>query len=374
MLNRHGWTTLVLGLLAGAAGRVFGLIELYVLSAAAILCVLWSLLAVRRPLPLLSVSRVSVPAVVPVGEPARVDLRVGNSGRRRSPHLQLWESVGSRGGAPMQLASLRVGESATAAYRVPTSRRGAIQVGPLRAEVGDQLGLCRRSLVLASRSEVLVVPRIVALTMPSSGSAGRLGQHLRSKSWGQSGGEFHALREYAAGDDPRSINWKASARSTGLIVRESTIEGLARVMIVLDDAATQYTEESWEHAVSAAASLVAAAQVSGLDVRLISGSLEVRGPDVVTRSLRQLATAAPSELGVQAMVAATGSDGLGLVVVVTGSATSSAAAHARSMATNDDVFVVVTCTEYPVGNGFCADGTSPESLQASWNMLAIGNE
>ena len=107
-----------------AIGRVFGLIELYVVGVGIVIALLVALISVQRRLPPLNVKRIVSPAMVSVGEPARVDIQLANYGRQASPYLQLWEPVGNNGGAPMQLAKLGPGHAASAAYRVPTARRG----------------------------------------------------------------------------------------------------------------------------------------------------------------------------------------------------------------------------------------------------------
>ncbi len=213
---------------------MFGLMELYVLGAGLVAAVVVAVVVVRRRLADVRVQRVVRPSTVAVGEPARVDIRVTNVDRRPTPHLLLWEPVGEGGGAPMQLAALGPGEAASAAYRVPTTRRGVLVAGPLRASRRDVLGLASRTFVIAGSDEVLIVPQHVHLPFPDAGSAGRLGQHLRMKAWGQTGGEFHSLREYVPGDDLRRINWKASARSEDLVVRETALEGVRRCTVVLD--------------------------------------------------------------------------------------------------------------------------------------------
>jgi uncharacterized protein (DUF58 family) len=48
------------------------------------------------------------------------------------------------------------------------------------------------------------------------------------------GATFDALREYAPGDDPRRIDWKASARRDALVVREYAAEQGQTVMIAVD--------------------------------------------------------------------------------------------------------------------------------------------
>ena len=124
MPTRHGWATLVAGVGCFVVGRLFGLLELYVVGTALLAVLGVSLLVVNRALPRMQVRRIARPSMVSVGEPARVDIQVVNLSQRRTPRLRLWEPVGTRGGAPMQLAPLPSGDSATAAYRVPSRCAG----------------------------------------------------------------------------------------------------------------------------------------------------------------------------------------------------------------------------------------------------------
>ena len=119
MITRHGWTAVVATVACFVIGRVFGLIELYVLGVGIVIALLVAVISVQRRLPPLNVKRIVSPSMVSVGEPARVDIQLANLGRQASPYLQLWEPVGNNGGAPMQLAKLAPGEAASAAYRVP---------------------------------------------------------------------------------------------------------------------------------------------------------------------------------------------------------------------------------------------------------------
>lgn len=374
MPTRHGWAALFSSASAFTVGRVFGLIELYVVGAGLATAVVLGLLAVRRGLPDLRVQRVARPATVSVGDPARVDIQVTNVGRRRSPHLQLWEPVGDNGGAPMQLAPLAPGEAASAAYRVPTSRRGLLRTGPLRAQRRDVLGLCVRTTHLAGLDEVLVVPNHTHLPFPSVGSSGRLGQHLRMKAWGQTGGEFHSLREYSPGDDLRRINWKASARGTGLIVRETALEGVRRCTVLFDTDHTQYDSEGFERAVQAAASLTLSAVGAGVGTRLASVDIDLRGPDVAHTALQWLATVEPSDLGLDyAAVGRGAGDGIGLVVLITGSATSAAVTGVRAGLAPDETMVLVLVTELSEPGGFVADGSSLDALFDTWSVLVSGH-
>ncbi len=362
------------GIASIVLGRMFGLIELYVIGSALLAAFALALLIVNRPLPRLSVRRIARPATVGVGEQARVDIQIANHSSVRAPKLTLWEPVGDKGGAPMQLAPLGAGEAVSAAYRVPTTRRGIVRTGPLRAERFDPLGLARRSNWLAGAGEVLVVPQQLTLAFPTAGSAGRLGEHLRMKSYGQTGTEFHSQREYIAGDDLRRINWKSSARSTTLIVRETALEGVQRCTVVLDTFADGYDHDGFERAVIAAASVVAAASAASISGRLVAPGLDLRGPEVAPMSLRWLATV---EMGDDVVDHSAGgrsaSDGLGVVVVVTSHATSRAAASAIAAAAPDEVVIIVcTMVSTAASRGFMVDATSLTELHRSWGSLVMG--
>jgi uncharacterized protein (DUF58 family) len=374
MITRHGWTAIVAAVACFAIGRVFGLIELYVIGVGIVIALLVAVISVQRRLPPLNVRRIVSPSMVCVGEPARVDIQLANLGRQASPYLQLWEPVGNNGGAPMQLANLAPGQAASAAYRVPTSRRGLIRTGPLRALRRDVLGLTQRTTILAGTEEVLIVPHTIALPFPSVGSSGRLGQHLRMKSWGQTGTEFHSLREYQRGDDIRRINWKASARSTSLIVRETALEGIRRCTVVLDMTAAQYAGNSFEQAVVAAASITASAAHTGVNTRFVTNEVDLRGPDVAANTLRWLATVDPLEHVPEVAPINSGmSEGMGLLVVVTGSSTSPAAGQLRAATSQDETLVVVCATEFVASSRFIVDATSSEALITSWSLLIVGS-
>ncbi|CAN5530748.1 hypothetical protein BH10ACT2_BH10ACT2_07160 [soil metagenome] len=374
MPTRQGWSTLFGGITSIVLGRLFGLIELYIIGSALLAAFGLALLTVNRPLPRLAVRRIARPATVGVGEPARVDIQVANRSSVRAPKLILWEPVGDKGGAPMQLAPLGAGESVSAAYRVPTNRRGIVRTGPLRAERTDPLGLARRSNWLAGEGEVLVVPQQLTLAFPTAGGAGRLGEHLRMKSYGQSGTEFHSQREYIAGDDLRRINWKSSARSTTLIVRETALEGVQRCTVVLDTLAESYDHDGFERAIIAAASVVAAASAAGIAARLVAPGIDLRGPDVAPLSLRYLATVeVGDELVDHSGGARSAADGLGVLVVITSHITSVAAATAIAAAVPEEV-VIAVCAMVPAGSsrGFSVDATSLTELHRSWSSLVMG--
>ncbi len=375
MLTRSGWGALVLALVAFVTGRVFGILELYVLGAGMLAAVALAVLgSLRRP-PRLAVRRVLEPSVVRAGDAARVDVQVANTGSRRTPLLQLWEPVGETGGATMNLAPLRRREATAAAYRLPTASRGVVRIGPMQARRRDVLGLCQSTFVLPGSVELLVIPRYSPAPFPLSGSSGRLGEHLRMRAFGQSGSEFHSLREYVIGDDLRRISWKASARSEDFLVKETAIEGLRRCCVVVDVDDADYDSAAFERAMSAAASLVTGSVAAGLTTRLAAPDVDLRGPDVAPLALRWLAVARHQPGDPTTLPSLRSGEGLGLLVLVTGSPSSVRANEVRSAVSPDDTLVIVATAS--VGrertkDRFVVDATADDGFAGGWSGLAGG--
>jgi uncharacterized protein (DUF58 family) len=363
---------LVAAVASCAIGRAFGLIEMYVLGAGIAIAVLLAFLSLRRPLPRLQIRRVLQPSTVAVGQAARVDFQLRNVGRRHSPYMRLWEPVGAQGGAPMQVASLPAGEAASAAYRVPTTKRGQLTIGPLQARYHDVLGFCSRSTVLAGADEILIIPEYVSLPFPSKGASGRLGQHLRMKAFGQTGTEFHSLREYVIGDDLRRINWKASARSTNLMVRETALDGVRRCTVVFETNADDYDAEMFEVAVSVAASITTSAAAAGVATRLLTPEADLRGPDVAYSALRWLATVQPTRSSIDAPSISSGpTDGLGLLVIVSADIGNVATAM-RSVVNTDETIIPIGVGNSTTTERFGLQVHSLADLTQSWSHLVDG--
>ena len=403
MLTRSGWGAAALAITSFVIGRVFGIIELFVLGAGiAGALVVAATMMIRRP-PALTVRRLVQPSTVQAGDAARVDLLIANTGSSRSPVVQLWEPVGAGRGATMNLAPLRPGERSATAYRLPTGRRGVVPVGPMRARRRDVLGLATMSFTLPGSSELLVMPRHRPAHFSPGASSGRLGEHLRLRAHGQSGSEFHSLREYVRGDDLRRISWKASARSDELIVKETALEGLRRCTVVLDTSPSTWRMDhsstssgegggegegdgddqpaddrvdAFERAVSVAASVVTGAALSGLTTRLVAHGIDLRGPDVAGLALRWLAMVEPDRAHSDGeLPPLKAGEGMGLVVMVTATTSASAVARVRTMIGPDDTLVVVTtapsATARDAGSRdrFTIDAPDLDRFLASWAAL-----
>ena len=94
------------------------------------------------------------------------------------------------------------------------------------------------------------------------------------------GTEFDSLREYVRGDDVRSIDWRATARSRGTVVRTWQPERHRRVLLVLDTSRTAAGRiddvPRLDSAMDAALLLAALASRAGDSVDFLAGDQRVR--------------------------------------------------------------------------------------------------
>ena len=273
MPTRPGWAVLIGSLAALAAGRLFGIFELYLVATCGIALLLAALVIVRRTRARLDVDRRLQPPRVHAGSPSRVVLEVTNRGNRRSPLLTLRDPVGQGRSASVIVAPLPTGTSVTATYRLPTDRRGILQVGPLGVEVSDPFGLAAARTEAAPVVELTIWPAVddvpsLPHTMGDDPHGGA--DHPNTLSAG--GEDFYGLRPYVVGDDLRRVHWKATARHDELMVRQDELPWQGRATVLLDTRASAYDEASFERAVSAAASIATACARRRFLLRLLTAS------------------------------------------------------------------------------------------------------
>jgi uncharacterized protein (DUF58 family) len=289
--TRQGVTLLGAGVLAIVIGRVFGVLELFLIGAALLLATIFAVIVVAARRPQVEVERWIRPSVLTAGDVGRVEVLVESVGRSTSPPFELVEPVGTSRTARMSVAALEAGTDVSAGYRIPTERRGVLTIGPLVALRQDVLGLARSTTEVAGVEEVLVSPRAYSLDMPLLGQ-GILGRHLLALAQRLGPGDFHSQRDYVDGDEPRTIHWRASARSETLKVRQHSVEGLQRCVVLLDQRvpAGPHGADAFERAVTAAASVVHSADRAGLTTRFVTtDGADLRGPDVAAQTLHLLA-------------------------------------------------------------------------------------
>lgn len=274
-----GWLVLGLGAACLVTARLAGWRELAVVGAA---CLLLVLLAVPF---LYGRTRVAVDLVL---EPARIlaggsvaaGVDVTNrAGRRLLPTI-LELPVGRsthRYGVP----GLAPGATHRESFTVRTERRGVIAVGPATTRRGDPLGLFSRDSLWTEVKEILVRPPMVPLDALGAGLLRDL-EGVTTDAVSQSDLAFHALREYAAGDDLRHVHWRSSAKAMAaagesqLLVRQYLDTRRSHATIVVDDAPASWGgavmgADAFETAMSVAASIIVRAVTDDFEASFVCG-------------------------------------------------------------------------------------------------------
>jgi uncharacterized protein (DUF58 family) len=169
--------------------------------------------------------------------PVTIMIQAGqNSGKSRQLIYQI------RDGAPQDLpgmpelitGQLESCNSQTSTYTVHPYRRGEYEWQGIQVRQLGKWGLAWQQWRVDTAQTVAVYPDLIGLkalsirlTLQSSGAM----RQARKRGMGT---EFSELREYHAGDDPRSIDWKATARRNRPLIRVLEPEQEQTVIILLD--------------------------------------------------------------------------------------------------------------------------------------------
>jgi hypothetical protein len=256
----------------------------------------------------------AVPAGLPVGDEASLELEVVVPGGRHLPPLRAddpapaWRAgAGSALGtapaggrrarrlagwigrslAPGPAALLALpardpsaGAAARYATRVPldTGRRGFLRVPALRLWVHDPLGLFGVPVAASSPVVAMIHPgpaAVAAAPWPPASASGTAGAPSAPLPVGapEGSGEFNDLRPYVPGDRLHLLDWPALARYGRLLVRRFDPEGDVAVTVVLDDRAGVHHPEGFEALLSSALGIALEAAAAGrtVEVRTLTG-------------------------------------------------------------------------------------------------------
>ncbi len=213
----------------------------------------------------------SVPDRIPLGEEAEVRLHVRN-GSARPLHLQIVDDVLpplTRIGPRVLTVLVEAGGEVEAPYPVRAEARGSATFGAVHLRLLTPRGLAWRRMRMDVPGETRIHPSTRELgAMRLLGLRRRLSDiGVRRTLHRGEVGAFESLREYVPGDDPRTVDWKATARSTAIMVRQFEAERSQTVMIAVDAGRLMMERmgdrERLDHALSAALLLADVAGQTG---------------------------------------------------------------------------------------------------------------
>jgi uncharacterized protein (DUF58 family) len=171
-------------------------------------------------------------------EDIRVESRIQNLTSASLVNLEIIETIDDRitpeRGATHTKASIGASEDLKLVFEFTSPSRANYQIGPLIARARDPFGfyLTEKRLEPDTLS-VMPRPELLRGSQLRPRHVGPWPGVIPSRVLGL-GTEFYSTREYITGDDPKRINWKATARYNKLIVNEAEAERVTDVMIVLD--------------------------------------------------------------------------------------------------------------------------------------------
>lgn len=175
-----------------------------------------------------------------LGEPVHTTLLIHNDGRRRF-RGQLRDAWPPSARAQPRAHRLDVPAGHTRQVRTELRplRRGELSAAVVTARSLGPLGMAGRQRCAPAPGRIRVLPPFLSRRHLPARLAklreidGTLPVMVRGR-----GTEFDSLRAYVAGDDVRSIDWRATARLSEVVVRTWRPERDRRVLIVLDTGRT----------------------------------------------------------------------------------------------------------------------------------------
>ncbi|CAN5401191.1 DUF58 domain-containing protein [soil metagenome] len=250
-----------------------------------------------------------LPARVRLGESVPSTLFIANSGRRviRGVVRDGWQP--SATATPRRTAvTIPAGERRAVTTTLTPFRRGERRAAHVTIRSFGPLRLAARQATIALPGAITVLPPFNSRKhLPSRLARLRELDGATSVMVRGQGTEFDSLRDYVRGDDVRSIDWRATARRSGLVVRTWRPERDRRVVIVIDSGRTSAAridnEPRIDTAFESALLLAALASSAGDRVDMIIFDRRVRarvqgatGAELLSRMVSSMAPVEPELL------------------------------------------------------------------------------
>jgi uncharacterized protein (DUF58 family) len=183
---------------------------------------------------------------------------------------------------------------------VVCDHRGEHSFGPTALRSGNPVGYREETVRIREQDRLLVYPKVFQLVYPPLASRVPLGEHRARHELIGDPSRPMGVREYRAGDPLRHIDWRATARSTELLVQVFEPTTSLRVAVFADTRAPRYgsvgpygpSADIAEFTIAVTASIVADLNGRGVVTGLYSSAL------VAGRLIAQPPTSAPTALPV----------------------------------------------------------------------------
>jgi uncharacterized protein (DUF58 family) len=278
---RAYWTLAILAMLLAISGALPAFLLLAALCAAALFAGVLADAFTGVPRALLEIER-EEPEPFALRAPGVLRYRIRNgSGAALRLHLIESDCRILRYVQDEIIVAVPPQSQASAERGVMPVARGVDSLGTIYVTAQNQFGFLSRRLRLAAPQPVRVYPDLSAVERYGALhvrnrliEAGLRRMRLRG-----TGTELENLRDWAPGDQFRSIEWKATARRGRLMVAEYEVERSQNVMIVLDAGRlmTPRVDEQrkFDYAITAALSVASIASLANDKIGLVAFAGEI---------------------------------------------------------------------------------------------------
>ncbi len=272
----RGVALLAVGVATYVAARILGTWELYVvaLGFTGMVCVSWALVASsgRR----LQVSRGVTPTTPVAGDLLLFSFRVKSGAPLPGLQVTLYDAAGGldESDRPVEVESLGARSGRTVSSTPWPARRGVHRLPAPLAVAEDPLGLVRMRRRTGEELALTVAPRLPELSScaPCLDSGMRDGggrRRLRTLD----ALEFRGIRPHQPGEPLNRVDWKSTAKTGSLMLREMETATDDEVTLLLNGAAADVAgdgpDTAFEIAVQAAGAVAAHELRSGHSVTLL---------------------------------------------------------------------------------------------------------
>ncbi|MFW9985348.1 MAG: DUF58 domain-containing protein [Candidatus Odinarchaeota archaeon] len=247
MFSERGRAVLLIGIFILVAGFAF---TNYILTLLGIFLIVGSVASspyfqATMPVETLEVTREIDKRNIFQDDFIHVKLTVKNSGSHRIDSVDIFDVYPEIFRLVLGKNSIRTridpNQEVKFSYVLQAPLRGKFTFGPTKFQIHDRLEFRFEELSGENYEDLLIYPNVEEVRiMESLAQKRRLGymfgiHKTRQMSMGT---DFTGIRRYEAGDEYRRIDWKSSARTRKLMMRQYETERNIRMLIVLDTGAT----------------------------------------------------------------------------------------------------------------------------------------
>ena len=259
----RGYALLGLALATYLAGRVVGTWELYLFAFAFLAAVVFSWLSVVATGRRIKVVRALTPERPVAGDEPEFAFTFKNESLLPGPDLTLHSRLADMSSADVEseVGGLDPREERTVKTHVGRVNRGVHSLPPAELLAEDHLGIARVVRRVTTPLTVTVYPRVALLDScalyPELGLKHDWSGHRGSPAFGAT--ELRGVRPHQPGEPLSRIDWKSTAKTGVLMLREMEEPAGADVTLLLDGTAQEVVREppdsNFELAVRAAGSI-----------------------------------------------------------------------------------------------------------------------